>query len=426
MVFITALFNAPVKSLIDSNVLDTLSPQDKAQYGKLRLYGQLGFGIGSSIVGFLISHSSSVTIPSPATSVASVVRTQPPVPERILHEAMDVAIEAGASAAASEETTKGALLTLSNLLSSYFKKHLINVSSGFKVAFLVYGILSVPSYMCMKSFHHFTNTSSQASITTTTVTDADRSSKKEHDKCSNKNEPVADSSKTLIQSQNNDKKMTTDILQGLNLLLHNNDALLFFFLVFCVGTSSGIIENFAYVRLREVGGTGSAMGICRLVSSLSGAPMFWFSGPLTQKLGADRVLVISLCSYVCRFLNYACMKNPYHALPAESLRGITFAAFWSTSTVFAHRISPPGMSATMLMFLNAMYGGLGQSVGAIVGGKLQSKVGTVNTFLWTAVADLILAVFFGIYLNVRTHSNFRNPVPMHSSKNTSEDIVMKK
>jgi hypothetical protein len=132
--------------------------------------------------------------------------------------------------------------------------------------------------------------------------------------------------------------------------LHNGDALLFFFLVFVVGVSSGIIENFAYVRMREVGGSGKEMGFSRLVSSAAGAPMFWFSGPLTERLGVDRVLVLSLLSYVTRFFLYSVMRHPYHGLPAEALRGVTFAAFWSTGTVYAHRISPPGMEATMVSF----------------------------------------------------------------------------
>merc|ERR1712176_1154881 len=166
------------------------------------------------------------------------------------------------------------------------------------------------------------------------------------------------------------------VLQGIRVLFHNSDALLFFFLVLVVGISSGVIENFAYVRIREVGGSGHEMGLSRLVSSMAGAPMYWFSGPLTELLGADKVLAVSLMNYVIRFFNYAFMKSPLQGLPAEALRGATFAAFWSTCTIYASRIAPPGMRATMLMLLNAMYGGLGQSIGAIIGGKLQSKFGT--------------------------------------------------
>ena len=48
--------------------------------------------------------------------------------------------------------------------------------------------------------------------------------------------------------------------------------------VFVIGVSSGVIENFAYVRLREVGGEGTVMGVSRFFSSITGVPMFWYSG----------------------------------------------------------------------------------------------------------------------------------------------------
>lgn len=62
------------------------------------------------------------------------------------------------------------------------------------------------------------------------------------------------------------------------------------------------------------------MGLSRLVSSMAGAPMFWFSGPLTELVGADRVLALSLVNYVVRFFNYAFMRSPLQGLPAEGTR----------------------------------------------------------------------------------------------------------
>jgi branched-subunit amino acid ABC-type transport system permease component len=64
------------------------------------------------------------------------------------------------------------------------------------------------------------------------------------------------------------------------------------------------------------------------------------------------------------------------------------------------------------MFLNAMYGGLGQSVGAIIGGKLQSKYGTVKTFLYAAFCDACFVAIVIAYLKLRKDSNFKNPQPI--------------
>lgn len=64
------------------------------------------------------------------------------------------------------------------------------------------------------------------------------------------------------------------------------------------------------------------------------------------------------------------------------------------------------------MFLNAMYGGLGQSLGAIIGGKLQSKLGTVKTFLYAGLSDAFFIGIVIVYLTIRKNSNFKDPKPI--------------
>jgi predicted MFS family arabinose efflux permease len=347
MVFLTAVFNAPVKSLIDSMVMEHIPEQ--SSYGRLRLWGQMGFGVASSCVGILLSKSKHV--PWPDTNDFSL----------------------------STENTLARLPSFLQKLVQFTDKWWRSMT-GYKLLFLTYAALSAPTWFCIQAFRQM-----------------DEKSKR-------------------VAKKSRKRDETTKVGEGLLLLLQNADALLFFSLVLVVGISSGVIENFAYVRMREVGGTGKQMGLSRLVSSLAGAPMFWFSGPLTETLGADRVIVLSLLSYVTRFLIYAFMRNPYHGLPAEALRGVTFAAFWSTATIYAHRVSPPGLHATMLMFLNAIYGGLGQSVGAIIGGKMQHRFGTVKTFLYSAGVDLVFVCGVVAYLNIRQDSSFKNPKPIVARK----------
>jgi MFS family permease len=286
MVFITAFFNAPVKSLIDTLVMDHLS--DRRDYGRLRLWGQLGFGLGSSGVGMMLNKSNK---------------------NQQLRENAD----AGTVPLEPFDGGGSVVWPMMNQLYKFWQN-----LTGYRLLFFTYAALSIPTWLCLKAFERMDEEKEQ------------------------RQKAVASETK---------KKDGAHIKEGLQLLLHNGDALLFFFLVFVVGVSSGIIENFAYVRMREVGGSGKEMGFSRLVSSAAGAPMFWFSGPLTERLGADRVLVLSLLSYVTRFFLYSFMRHPYHGLPAEALRGVTFAAFWSTGTVYAHRISPPGMEATMVSLI---------------------------------------------------------------------------
>lgn len=71
--------------------------------------------------------------------------------------------------------------------------------------------------------------------------------------------------------------------------------------------------------------------------------------------------------------------------------------------------------------MNAMYGGLGQSTGAIIGGKLQSKVGTTKTFLYSALIDFIFVCLVSAYLSIRTDSSFKNPQPIQPRRNKEKE-----
>jgi hypothetical protein len=272
VVAIAAALYAPVKPLLDSAVMSMLT--DKTAYGKSRLFGQVGFGLGSYLVGPLLhTHlraifAIQVILSIPTCVMMAIFTPHPPAPALELKKVGD---------------------KLSRWLST---------SSDVK--------------------------------------------------------PPPDT--------------TLHVLSTLRNALSQVDVLVFFLVVFIIGISSGIVENFAYIRLTEVAtlsqtsedcsGSGSSygnvLGISRLVSSLAGGPMFWLSGKLVSILGINGVLTISLISYTLRFLIYASIHNPWHALPAEMLRGVTFAMFWSAATYYVYQIAPKGLTATMVSYTSIL------------------------------------------------------------------------
>ena len=126
----------------------------------------------------------------------------------------------------------------------------------------------------------------------------------------------------------------------------------FFAVVLIMGVNSGIIENFAYSRIAEVGGAGNIFGLCRLLSSIAGVPMFWYAGDIAKSVGIKGVLTAATLSYIARFFIYSTMIRPWHGLSAEMLRGAAFALFWSGATCHIYSIAPHGLSATMVCFLS--------------------------------------------------------------------------
>jgi PPP family 3-phenylpropionic acid transporter len=275
MVFLTAIFSAPVKPLIDSLVMDQL--KDRKQFGKLRLWGLLGFGVATSIAGKLLEDTMNPT-PQQSMNIAPVVD----VDSTMLQQALN---------------------------------HWQNMT-GYRLLFFLHAILHIPTFICIRAFQ-------------TTHQESTKNKLVKHNK-------------TLPQAP------STRIQDVLSMLVRDSDAILFFSLVFVMGISAAVAENFAYVRIREVGGGGKEMGLSRLISSLAGAPMFWFSGTLTELVGVDKVILLSLVTYGTRLGIYAFMTHPHHVFVAEALRGFAFGAFWSSSTFYACSIAAPGVRATMV------------------------------------------------------------------------------
>ena len=243
IVAISAVLNAPVKPLLDAAIMSSLI--DKSAYGKCRLFGQIGFGLGSYIVGPF---------------------STPNTPLRFIF--------------------------LSQLL------------------------LAIPTTILMLSFELEKGSASTVSI-------------------------------------KDEAPLNAQVVVHLTNTLKDPHVIAFFIVVFIIGISSGIIENFAYVRIAEVVGAtdSNILGTCRLASSMAGGPMFWLSNKIVQYLGVEGVLTLSLLSYVARFYTYALMKSAWHAFPAELLRGMTFAAFWSGATYYVYGISPAGLTATMVYLI---------------------------------------------------------------------------
>jgi MFS transporter, PPP family, 3-phenylpropionic acid transporter len=260
IVALSAALNAPVKPLLDSAVMASLS--DKSLYGKCRLYGQIGFGLGSFVVGPLWSQSSPSSL------------------------------------------------------------------------FLTQALLAIPTALLMRKFEFQRNISTSPKAPSSSIIKKNWFQR------------------TFCKSSKREIVETVDLVTSLRQTLLTPTVMVFFFMVFIIGISSGIIENFAYVRIAEVLGESTEnkniLGICRLASSFTGGPMFWLSSHVVQFLGVNGVLTMSLIAYVLRFVIYSVMENPWQALPAEMLRGFTFATFWAGATYYVYGIAPKGLSATMV------------------------------------------------------------------------------
>lgn len=70
-----------------------------------------------------------------------------------------------------------------------------------------------------------------------------------------------------------------------------------------------------------------------------------------------------------------------------------------------------------LGFLNGMYGGLGQSLGSLLGGELSRRYGIVKAFLYCGATEALLLAAFVFYQRV---SHFQSPLSDPASRNVTK------
>ncbi|GAQ79149.1 major facilitator superfamily protein [Klebsormidium nitens] len=170
----------------------------------------------------------------------------------------------------------------------------------------------------------------------------------------------------------------------------------FFLVVSLMGVGMGTIEGFLPLRLHELGGSPTLIGLTLTMTCVAEVPMMWFSGRLIKRLGVLGVLYLVLGCYVARLAYYSVLVEPWAVLPIELLHGVTFGCGWTAGTVHAGRIAPPGMAATMQALFAGAYSGIGDGLGMLLGGFVYEHYGSVTLFRGCGLLVAGGALLFGL------------------------------
>jgi hypothetical protein len=97
-----------------------------------------------------------------------------------------------------------------------------------------------------------------------------------------------------------DLQAPTTTLAKLTALFGDPSICSFFLIITIMGFAMGTIEGFLPLRLNELGGSPTIIGLSLTVTCVAEVPMMWFSGRLIKSLGVLGVLYLALGCYVAR------------------------------------------------------------------------------------------------------------------------------
>jgi PPP family 3-phenylpropionic acid transporter len=190
------------------------------------------------------------------------------------------------------------------------------------------------------------------------------------------------------------KEMGQPFWSGIRTLTSNRPLMIFMVTVLFASMGSGIVHNYIFLYLSDLGASETLMGWSLTVATLSEMPVFFFSGWLLRKMGARGLLLLALSAYVVRMLAYTLLPPVWLVLPINLLHGLTFSALWVAGVSYVNEVTPKGSGATAQGLLAGMSMGLGSASGALLGGTLYDSVGPVAMFQFAAVWVSIGLVFF--------------------------------
>jgi PPP family 3-phenylpropionic acid transporter len=184
--------------------------------------------------------------------------------------------------------------------------------------------------------------------------------------------------------------------QGMRALASNRALIVFLITTLFASMGSAIVNNYVFIYLKDLGASGSLLGISLTVATLSEMPVFFFSATLLRIFGARGLLLLSLSAYVVRLMAYTLIPPVWLLLPINLLHGLTFAALWAAGVSYANEVAPTGMGATAQGLFTGVTMGLGSAVGAVVAGLIFETYGPLVMFRAGAVIVLVGIIFFVI------------------------------
>jgi MFS family permease len=182
--------------------------------------------------------------------------------------------------------------------------------------------------------------------------------------------------------------------QGVRLLASNRPLMIFLITVLFASLGSGIVHNYVFLYLSDLGASKTLMGVSQTVATLSEMPVFFFSAVLLRRVGARGLLLLSLLAYIVRLFAYTLLPPVWLVLPINLLHGLTFSALWVAGVSYANEVAPKGMGATAQGLFAGVTMGLGSAVGALLGGIFYDTLGPTLMFRVAGSCVIVGLVFF--------------------------------
>ncbi len=180
-------------------------------------------------------------------------------------------------------------------------------------------------------------------------------------------------------------------------LLKNKPLLIFICILTFYGIACSPVNSYLNLYFKELNASNSTIGMAYAIQAFSELPFFIIGNRLLVKLGAKKVISISIIAMVVRMVLYGFIPNPHVALFVCLIQGISFSFFLVGAVEYLYQLVPPGRHATAQSIIWSTFFGVGQTIGNFIIGFFKDAIGLVHVMQLFSLITLICYILTGIY-----------------------------
>jgi len=186
----------------------------------------------------------------------------------------------------------------------------------------------------------------------------------------------------------------SSLFASIRSVVQNVDLLVMFVYLLLAGALSSTIEAYVWWFVQDLGGSHAIFGLMAVVWCLSEAPVMLCCPYLVERVGHIPSQFVVFAAYTLRFGCYFFLVNPWWILLIDMLHGLTFGLHLLAFTGFVAKVSPRGVQSSMQGLASAMYFGVGDFVGSLLGGFVYGRLGPKTLYAGCSVIALCCTVSY--------------------------------
>ncbi|CAG5116635.1 unnamed protein product, partial [Candidula unifasciata] len=174
-----------------------------------------------------------------------------------------------------------------------------------------------------------------------------------------------------------------------------------------MGFGIGIIFTFLFWHLQDLNGSPTLFGVASVINHISELFAYFLTGSFISKYGHVKVLYAGLAGNVARFMYISLLTNPWWVLPFEFVQGLTHAAVWAACCAYITHAIPVELRSSAQSIIQGLHHGLGRGCGAVFGGLMVYKYGSVVTFrIYGVFCIIVLAAYMAVNVLLQRKGRF--------------------